>query len=410
MDEIIASVDIGTHKTAVVIGEQGEVGFMVKGFGIARNNGIVRGNIINVEKAEQGLLRALSSAEKQAQLKVKKLVVAVGGSKLRAVKSHGVTSIAREVGRVSSSDVAKIIETAKNIPIPPDAHIVDYAIMDFDIDGQSGIIDPIGAAGSKLGADVMIFIVQNTAFQNLQMVLDGADVIPMDFVAAPIAAAEAILSQEEKEMGAAVFDIGAGTTDVVVYKANRPLYAITIPYAGESVVHDLMVGLKLTHQTAEKVASEFGCAVENMIPEDEEVELPGIGGREPRRIKKKFIGMIIEARLEEIFMMAKQRIEEMGGKIDTETLPAGIVLVGGTSLIPQIVYLAERILKVPVRLGLPGDVAHLPEGMNTPDYHIALGTINIFLRRREIVRQTEMEQGKIGGLWTRLKEWVLRRL
>ncbi len=410
MDDVMASIDIGTSKTAVVIAEQGEVGFVVRGFAIAPNDGVVRGNVVNIEKAEQGVLRALSAAEKQAQLKVKKMVVAVGGSQLRAVKSHGVTSIPKESGKVSISDVAKIIETAKNIPIPQDAQIIDYAIMDFDVDGNTGIIDPVGVAGSKLGGNVMIFIIQNAAMQNLLMALEGANIVPIDFVAAPIAAAEAILSQEEKEIGVTMLDIGAGTTEAAIYKDNKPRYTATIPYAGESVIHDLTVGLKLTNQTAEKIAFEFGCAVENMIPEDEEVQIPGIGGREPRKMKRRFIGTIIEARLEEILLMVKQRIEEVGGKLDKDELPAGIVLTGGTSLMPQIIYLAERILKMPTRLGLPGDISPMPEGMNTPDYHIALGAINIAAKRKNMMKQVEMAQGKLGGLWSRIKDLILRKL
>ncbi len=410
MDDVIASIDLGTSKTAVIIAEQGEMGLVVRGFAIAPNDGVVRGNVVNIEKAEQGILRALSAAEKQAQLKVKKLVVAVGGSQLRTVKSHGVTSIPKERGKVSVSDVAKIIETAKNISIPQDAQIIDYAIMDFDVDGNKGIIEPVGVAGSKLGGDVMIFIIQNAAMQNLLMALEGANIVPIDFVAAPIAAAESILSQEEKEIGAAMLDIGAGTTEIAIYKENKPRYTATIPYAGESVIHDLMAGLKLTNQMAKKVASEFGCAVENMIPDDEEVQIPGIGGREQRKIKRRFIGTIIEARLEEILLMVKQHIEEVGGKLDSDELPAGIVLTGGTSMMPQIIYLAERILKMPTRLGLPGDVSPMPEGMNTPDYHIALGAINIAVERNKMMRQVELTRGKIGGVWNRLKDWILRKL
>jgi len=410
MDEIFAAIDIGTSKTAVVIAEETDSGLSVRGFGIAPNDGVVRGIVVNIEKAEQGILRALSIAEKQAQLKVKHLIVSFGGNQTKVIKSHGVTTIPRERGKVTPTDVAKLIETAKSVPLPKNAEIIDYAVNDFIVDGARGIIDPVGMATSRLEGNVLLFVAQSAALHNLFRALDDANIVPLNTVASPIAAAEAILTDEEKELGAVLMDIGAGTTDIVIYKDNRPQLVTVIPYAGESVTHDLMVGLKLTRQAAEKVKQSFGCAVKDAVPEDETVEVMGIGGREPRQIPKYFIAMIMEARLEEIFSMVREYIEEAGGKLDNEIIPAGIVLVGGSTLTEQLVYLVERVLNMPVRVGLPGDRTPVPDGMNTPDYHNAWGSALISAHRQRLKEQVELEQGKLSALWNKIKRKVLKKL
>ena len=410
MDEIIAAIDVGTSKTAVVIAENTLSGPVPRGFGIAHTDGVVRGMVVNIEKAQQGILKALNSAEKQAQLRIKQLVVAFGGGKLRSVISHGMVTIPRDRGKVVESDIVNLVESSKRIPLPKDAYIVDFAVTDFSVDGKMGIINPVGIAGTKLEGDVLLFITQLSALHNLHSVLEGANVQPIDHVATSIAAGEAILKREEKYLGAAIIDIGAGTTDVLVYKNEKPRFSIVVPYAGESVTHDLSVGLKITRSMGEKIKLKHGCSVENTIPIDETVEFPATRGHEQRVVKKKFIGTIIEARLEEIFMLAQQQLADVGGVLNNKELPAGVVLTGGTSLTPQIVYLTERILKMPVRLGLPGDKTPVPEGMNTPDYHSAWGAINVYVSKCLLMEHAEALSGRFETMWNKLKGIILKRL
>jgi len=256
----------------------------------------------------------------------------------------------------------------------------------------------------------MLFVSQSAPMQNLRMAIDGANITPICHIASPLAAAEALLTEEERDLGVALVDIGAGTTDVILYKRDKPRFATIVPYAGESVTHDMMVGMRLTRQSAESVKIEHGCALEGAIDVSEMVQIPGIGGRQPRDVKKRFIATIIEARLEEILELARHRVEEAGGNLSNDAFPAGVVLTGGTALTPQIIYLAERVLNMPVRLGFPGDKNPVPDGMNTPDYHVALGTINMHIQRQQLIERVEMHHGKMARTWNRIKNWVIKRL
>ncbi|RKZ29371.1 hypothetical protein DRQ29_00005, partial [bacterium] len=201
MDEILAGIDVGTSKTAVIIAESTNDELKVRGFGVAPTEGVVRGIVTNIEKAEQGILRALSMAEKQSQLKIKQAVVAFGGSQIKTVKSHGVIAIPKERGTINYNDRAKLIESAKSVSLPQDAQIIDHAIQDFIVDGNSGIDDPIGMSASKLEGNVLLFVTQVPVLSNLMRALGDANVVPTDIIVSPIASAEAVLTDEERELG-----------------------------------------------------------------------------------------------------------------------------------------------------------------------------------------------------------------
>ena len=305
---------------------------------------------------------------------------------------------------------AKLIESAKSVSLPQDAQIIDHAIHDFIVDGASGIEDPIGMSASKLEGDILLFITQTPAIGNLLKALGDANITPTDIIVSPIASANSVLTDEERELGVILIDIGAGNTDAVVYRRNRPQTVVSVPYAGESVTHDLMVGLKLTKRAAEELKQKNGCALKDGLDEDTDVKIMGIGGREPRIVKKSFIAMIMEARLEEILSMIVEQLNKNGVELNGENFPAGVVLTGGTTLTPKLVFLAEKVLKLPVRIGLPGDRSPVPDGMNTPDYHIAWGALQIASRRHKLAEMLESDSGKLPAFWNKIKKWILQKL
>ena len=410
MDEIFVAIDVGSSKTAVVIAENTDCGPVVRGFGVSHSEGVVRGIVVNIEKSEQGILRALTIAEKQAQLKVKQLWTAFGGNQTKVFKSHGVANIPRERGIVNPTDVARLIEAAKSVPLLQNTQIIDYAVNDLIVDGRRGIIDPVGMTASRLEGDVLIFVSQIAPVSNLMRAFQDTSIIPVCVCASTIAAAQAMLTDEEKELGSVLIDIGSSTTDAIVFKNNRPQIAVTIPYAGESVTHDLMVGLKLSRNKAEEVKQSHGCAVEKAVPARASVKIMDVEGGEPRPVKKRFIAMIMQARLEEIFSLIRSNIDDGGWKLDNETLPAGAVIVGGSSQIPELDTLGTQVFDMPVRIGLPGDTNPVPADMNTPEYHVAWGAILIAEYRQKIKDKIELEHGKITALWNKVKRWVLNKL
>jgi len=410
MDEIFVAIDVGSSKTAVVIAENTDCGPVARGFGVSHSEGVVRGIVVNIEKSEQGILRALTMAEKQAQLKVKQLWTAFGGNQTKVFKSHGVANIPRERGIVNPTDVARLIEAAKSVPLPQNTQIIDFAVNDLIVDGRHGIIDPVGMTASRLEGDVLILVSQMAPVSNLMRAFEDTGIIPIGVCASPIAAAQAMLTDEEKESGCVLIDIGSNTTDAIMFKNNRPQIVVTIPYAGESVTHDLMVGLKLPRDKAEEVKQNHGCAVEKAVPVRASVKIMGIEGSEQHTVKKRFIAMIMQARLEEIFSLIRSNIDEGGWKLDNETIPSGAVIVGGSSQIPDLAALGRQVFNMPVRIGLPGDTNPVTEDMNTTEYHVAWGAILIAEYRQKNKDKIELEHRKITALWNKIKLWVLKKL
>jgi cell division protein FtsA len=404
MQEIYVGVDIGSYNTKVVVGEEkfgGEI--ILRGIGEAQSEGVARGNVVNIEKTEKSLLTALADAEKMADVDVKGCYLAVGGDKLRTISSRGVTAIPKEKETIDIAAISEVLQAARAIVIPSEAVIVDSVVREFVVDEQAGIADPVGMSGIRLEADVAILVNSKTTLENLERVAQKAGLVPDGRTASIRAAGIAVLAPDEAEIGVVAIDIGAGATQIGVFQHSTMVWASSLGYAGEAISKDLAMGLSLPFEAAESLKLEFGCALADSVSASEMVNIPGIGGREPRVVERTYIAEIIEARLTEIFEFCKKSLNDAGME---RRLSAGIVLTGGTALTPEIVHLAEKIFGIPARIGspsLPGDV---PELSRSPQFSSCVGAILAASEKRH--HADASEEGK--NFWDKFRKWVIRKI
>lgn len=404
MQETYVGIDIGTQTTKVAIAEEhlnGEI--VLKGIGEAPSEGVSRGNILNIDKTERALHSALSDAEKMADFEAREAFLAVGGDRLRTIGSRGVTAIPKDKESIDSTSVSEVLQAARAVVIPSEAVIIDSVVREFLVDGQGGITDPVGMSGVRMEADVGLLVSPKTTLSNLERTVERSGLVPDGQTAAVKASGMAVLSPDEAEIGVAVLDIGAGSTDVGVFRRGTLVSAFSVGYAGESVTKDITVGLSVPFDTAEQIKIEFGSALEEAVEPTDMISIPGIGGREARSVERSFLSQIIEPRIEEIFVMCKDGLLEQDilGK-----LTAGLVITGGSSMMDDIVHLAERIFDLPVRTGaphLPGDV---PELATSPRFATAVGAVLAASDRRHRADLVERN----NSLWSKIRRWFIKKV
>jgi len=404
MQEIYVALDVGSHSTRVAIAEERLDGEMILlGIGESRSEGVVRGNIINTEKAQRAVGTALSDAERMADVEVKEAFLAVGGDRLRTFASRGITAIPKDREAITAADVSEAIQAARAVVIPPEAVIIDSVVREFVVDGQGGITDPIGMGGVRMEVDVGLLMAPKSTFSNLERTVERAGIAPNGQASIVCGEGLAILTPDEAEIGVALIDIGAGTTEIGVFQRGTLVWAYSFGYAGESVTKDMTVGLSVPFKTGEQLKLDFGSAIEEEENGNEMISIPGIGGREARSVERAFISQIIEPRIEEILILCKDSIFEAGL---LDKLSAGIVLTGGTSLTRNIVKLAERVFEMPVRTGAPSLSGEVPELARSPQFSGVVGGVLLASERRHRLDFANEKR----GVWERLRRWFVRKI
>jgi cell division protein FtsA len=404
MQEIYVGIDVGSQTTKVTIAEENLSGEIVlKGIGEAKTDGISRGGILNIDKAEKALHAALTDAEKMADVEAREAFLAVGGDRLRTIGSRGVTAIPKDKESIDATSVSEVLQAARAVVIPAEAAIIDSVVREFLVDGQGGITDPVGMSGIRMEADVGLLVSPKSSLSNLERTVERAGLVPDGQTAAIKASGMAVLSPDEAEIGVAIIDIGAGSTDVGVFRRGTLVWAFSIGYAGESITKDIAVGLSVPFDIAEQLKTEFGSALEQTVPPTEMISIPGIGGREARSIERRFLGQIMEPRIEEIFLMCKDGLLEVDllGK-----LTAGLVLTGGSSMTESIVHLAEKIFDLPVRTGAPHVPGDVPDIAMSPRFATAVGAVLAASERRHRADVTERN----NPLWSKIRRWFIKKV
>src|SRR5216684_1897993 len=346
MTSVLTGVDVGTSKVCVLIAEiEPEGGIAVLGYGVAPCSGLRRGVVANIEATVEALRAAISEAEKSAGVGVGAAAVSISGAHIHGLNSHGIVAV--RGGEVGPRDIQRVIEAARAVAIPLDREVLHILPQQFAVDDQERVRDPIGMAGVRLEARIHIVTATQSYSQNLKKCCERADISVLDVVFAPLASAEAVLFPEERELGVALVDIGGGTSDIAD-------------------------GLRAPMSEAERLKVSHGLATNLTIRRNEMVQMPGVGGRGPREVPRQHLSEIIEPRMEEIFAMAQRELLRSGVG---DSLGAGVVLVGGTSLLEGAQELAERIFNLPVRRGLPINASHMPEELMKPMYTAAAGLL-----------------------------------
>jgi len=380
--EIVVGLDIGTTKVSAVVGEVDADGITILGVGTVPCRGLRKGVVSNIDWTVRSIAEAIDGAQTMAGVEIRTVYAGVAGSHVRCQSSDGVAAIAN--GEVTTADVDRVLEGARAIPIDADRQILHVLPREFVVDNQDGIRDPVGMSGVRLGAKVNLITAATSCVQNVVRCAERCGLTVADVVLEPLASSEAVLSEDEKEIGVAVIDIGGGTTDLLIYVDGGIAHASVIPVGGNNVTADISAGLRTPMGEAERIKRNFGCALGRMVGDEEEIEVPGVGGHSPRRTARRVLSDIIEPRVEEIFAVLRKRIEDTGL---LEQLSAGVVLTGGAVLLDGMTDFAEEILGMPVRLGMPIGVRGITQLVAGPQFATGVGLVqygaNAIVRARE---------------------------
>jgi cell division protein FtsA len=367
--ELLVGLDVGTSKVAAVVAELiAGGGLSVIGCGTAASEGLRRGVVVNMEATVQAIASAVKEAELRAGCEIHNVFASVGGGQIKGFNSHGVVAI--KSGEVTAGDVERVLDAARAVALPMDQDILHVLPQEFVVDGQDGIKEPVGMSGVRLEARVHIVSTPIAAAQNVIKCCQRAGLHVADLVFTPCAAGEAVLSPEEKELGVALVEIGAGTTGLLAFAAGAVKHTAVLSVGGNHVSSDIAAGLRTPFRDAELLKRRFASALVGAVPPAETVEVPTVGGRAPRALSRRILAEIVEPRLDEIFALVQRQLIRCG--LD-QALASGVVLTGGSVMMDGVAGLAERVFKLPVRLGTPVGVEGLDETLASPAYAAAVG-------------------------------------
>ncbi len=373
-ERIIVGLDIGTTKVCAVVASITENrNVNILGIGKAPSDGLNRGVVVNIEKTVNAIKSAVQQAELASGIQVRSVNVGIAGDHIRSLRSKGVITINNRDNEIKKEDVNRLILDCQNIALPSDYKIIHVIPQEFIVDGQDGISDPVGMSGMRMEAEVHIITGLVTAVKNMYRCVERAGYEVADLILEPLASSYAVLDEEEREAGVVLVDIGGGTTDVAIFQDNTIRHTAVVAIAGQKVTDDIRIGLSVLEDQAEKLKREHGIAFSDMIHEDSILTIPGIAGRPPKEIKKSVLAKIIQARMEEILEIVAIEIKRSGY---ASQLSAGVVITGGGSLLKGVPQLANEILGMDAKVGLPSGLTDgLVNEVKSPIYSTGVGMV-----------------------------------
>src|SRR6187551_2652103 len=400
-DRYLVGLDVGTSKVCAIVGELIDDGALdIVGIGVAESRGIRRGVIVNLEAAVESIKKAIEEAELMAGVEVDAVHLSMAGPHIKGFNSRGVIAVAGKSREITRDDVRRAIEAAKAVSLPAGREILHVLPQDFVVDEQDGIGAPVGMTGARLEVNVHIVTSSATATQNIVSCVNRAGVGVIDTVIEQIAAAEAVLTPDEKELGVALVDIGGGTTDIAIFERGSLWHTAVIGVGGDHFTSDIAVGLRMPIPDAEKLKRKCGCALSAMVEEDETMDVASVGGRRPRVMARRILSEILQPRAEEIFHLVWDEIRRAGYE---KSLNSGIVLTGGGAILEGMPEIAEQIFDLPIRRGAPTGVGGLADHVNSPAFATPVGLV-AYGQRNHIVEATRTAGvGAFGRVAGRLR-------
>jgi len=402
-NELIVGLDIGTTKICAVVAEQTETGIDVVGIGTHPSTGLRKGVVIDIDATVASIKNAVEEAELMADCEITSVYAGIAGGHIRAFNSHGVVAVKdREVQEV---DVKRVIDAAKAVAIPMDREVIHVIPQEFIIDDQDGIREPLGMSGVRLEAKIHIVTAAVTSAQNIVKCCNKAGLNVIDIVLEPLASAEAVLSEDERDLGVCMLDIGGGTTDIAVFSGGSIKQTSVLGLGGYHLSNDIAVGLRTPFDEAERIKKKFGIAAARYLPGDDVITVPSVGGRRPREVSRKILCEIIEPRVEEVLTLAQQEIVRAGLE---EEMPSGVVLTGGASSLSGLPELAEEIFETPVRQGLPCHIGGLQDVVRSPMYSTGVGLVLFGLSESRAEGQSRFrirDESIFGRVKQRMRDW-----
>ncbi|MCC7074512.1 MAG: cell division protein FtsA [Deltaproteobacteria bacterium] len=369
-ENLVVGLDIGTTKICAIVGEVTPEGVDIVGIGTAPSKGLRKGCVINIESTVGSIKRAVEEAELMAGCEIDSVYAGIAGGHIRGFNSHGIVAVKER--EVTEADIERVIDAAKAVAIPVDREVIHILPQEFIIDDQDGIREPLGMSGVRLESKVHIVTGAVTSAQNIVKCAQKCALNVSDIVLEQLASALAVLSEDEKELGVALVDIGGGTTDIAIFHGGSIQHTSVVAIGGQHMTNDIAVGLRTPQEEAETIKKRWGCASTKTIKANETIEVPSIGGRKARELSRQILGDILEPRVVEIFELVQREIEKM--KL-TELLASGVVLTGGASLLPGMAEVAEEVIGLPVRLGTPQNIGGLVDVVKSPMYATGVGLL-----------------------------------
>ncbi len=398
---IIVGLDIGTSKVAAIVGEHNteEDEIEIVGIGTNPSRGLKKGVVVNLESTVQSIQRAVEEAELMAGYQIHAVYVGIAGSHIRSLNSHGIVAIKDK--EVSQADVDRVLDSAEAVAIPADQRLLHVLPQEYIIDSQTGIKEPVGMAGIRLEAKVHIVTGAVSAAQNIVKCIRRCGLEVEDIILEQLASAYAVLSEDEKNLGVCLVDIGGGTTDIAVFTDGSIRHTAVIPIAGDQITNDIAVALRTPVQHAERIKIEHACALTQLADIDDLIEVPSIGDRPPRRISRQNLAEIVEPRCEELLLLIQAELRRSGFD---DLIAGGMVLTGGCAKLEGLVELAEEIFHMPVRLGMPRHVTGLTDVIRNPAYATGVGLLLFGHENQTSLGMTDDEAG-LRALWRRMCSW-----
>jgi len=398
---LLVGLDIGTSKVVAIVAEVSPEGRIeVIGIGSSASRGLKRGVVVNIESTVQSIQRAVEEAELMAGCEINSVYTGIAGSHVKSINSHGIVAIRDK--EVTASDVERVIDAAKAVAIPADQRVLHVLPQEFIIDSQEGIPEPIGMSGVRLEAKVHLVTGAVSAAQNIVKCVQRCGLTVEDIVLEQLASSYAVLTEDEKELGICIVDMGGGTTDIAVFCGGAIQHTAVIPIAGTQVTNDIAVSLRTPAQYAEEIKIKYACALSQLANPDETIEVPSVGDRPPRRLARQTLAEVVEPRYEELFQLVRSELRRSGFE---ELIAAGIVMTGGSAKMEGAIELAEEVFHMPVRLGVPQYVDGLVDVVRNPIHATGVGLL--LYGQGVLQARAEAAQAKfsLGSVFRKMKSW-----
>jgi len=398
--KIIVGLDIGTTKICAVVGEASGDEINIIGIGTHPSIGLRKGVVVNIEATVESIKKAVEEAELMAGCEISSVYAGIAGGHITGFNSRGIVAI--KGSEITQHDMDHVIDAARAVAIPMDREVIHVLPQEFIVDDESGIQNPVGMAGVRLEAKIHIVTGAVTSAHNIVKCANRSGLDVCDIVLESLASSEAVLTDEEKELGVMLIDLGGGTSDLAIFNKGNIKHTFVLSIGGNNLTNDLAIGLRTPHTEAEKIKKKYGTCVSRNIHGEETIEVPGMGGRAPRKLPIQILGEILEPRMEEIFTLIKREIYRAGME---NIVSSGVVVTGGSALLDGVADSAESILNLPTRLGRPSRIGGLVDVVNNPMYATGVGLVMYGARNQTIKKFRIRDSNIFNSIITRMKRW-----
>jgi cell division protein FtsA len=401
--DIAVGLDIGTTKVAICVGRHKEGAVEIMALAKAPNSGLLRGMVSDIEETVSAISAVLEEAERISNTPITSVYIGIGGAHINSVRSKGVIAVSRADGEIAEEDVKRVIDAARAIALPPNQEIIHVIPLSYTIDGQEGIKDPIGMQGVRLEVETHVIGGSTAAIKNLTKCIEQAGLRIDGMTFPPLATSKTLLSKKQKEIGAVLVDIGAGTTQLSIFEEGEMIHCNILPVGSMHISHDIGIGLRISPEAAEKIKLKYATALSKHVKEDEQINLANFDPNEKEKVSKKYIAEIVDARLDEIFSMIRNELKKIG---KDGTLPAGVIFTGGGAKLEGLIEYSKENLRLPAQIGYPiMEISGMVDKLDDPVYTTSVGLMLMGLEESSFKKTSTFNVPHLDGVSDKIKSF-----